>query len=88
VSTTKGATRGMTLIELTLAMAMLVTLSMVLFGFLRTRMGLGVRLVVAALCLPGAGEEADVEQWRRRLTAIGDPWLRTVALPVESGEAW
>lgn len=31
---------GMTLIELTLAMAMLVTLSMVLFGFLRTGMGL------------------------------------------------
>lgn len=33
-------TRGMSLVELTLAMAMLVTLSMVLFGFLRTGMGL------------------------------------------------
>ena len=32
--------RGMTLIELTMAMGMLVTLSMVLFGFLRTGMGL------------------------------------------------
>lgn len=52
---------------------------------LRARVGPGVRLLVAALRFPGTGDEADVEQWRRRLIAIGDPWLRTVGLSVEDG---
>lgn len=51
---------------------------------LRRRVGDGPRIVVAGLRLDGEGDE-DVEQWRLRMKTLGDPWLRTVALDLESG---
>ena len=51
---------------------------------LRTAVGEGTRIVVAALRLRGeedlARGDRDVVQWRRRMDTLGDPWLRVVGL--------
>lgn len=50
---------------------------------LRAEVGEAVRIVVVALRL-AEGNDGDVEQWRHRLQTVGDPWLRTVGLWLES----
>jgi len=48
---------------------------------LRDALGEGRRIVVAARRLNG--DDADVAQWRDRMTAVGDPWLRTTGFDPE-----
>lgn len=51
---------------------------------LRRRVGDAVGIVVVALRLQPLGahdtDDRDVAQWRRRCTALGDPWLRVVGI--------
>lgn len=50
---------------------------------LRDALGDGRRIVVAARRLDGS--DADVDQWRARMKAVGDPWLRTVGFDLSAG---